>query len=223
MDLNLAYSFLTDLKKNNNREWFQDNKKRYEEARKQFIELLDNVIVELSKFDSSVANVTSKESIFRIYRDVRFSKDKSPYKTHFGGFVCKEGRKSQWPGYYVHFEPGATFAGGGVYGPQPIVLKALRSEIYYNAPEFKKIINSKKFKDTFGGLSIMDDMLKKAPKDFPADFEDIELLRHKHYVCGVNLKDNEITKPELLGTLTDVFKAQYPLNKFLARGIENME
>src|SRR5512136_197267 len=132
-------SFLEQLQENNNREWFQVNKILYEKAKAEFEEFINSLIPAIAKFDDSVRHVTAKDCIFRIFRDVRFAKDKSPYKTNFGAFMSKGGRKSHGPGYYFHLSPEECFLSGGVWMPAPDVMKKIRQEIYYNIAEFNGI------------------------------------------------------------------------------------
>lgn len=171
-------SFLHELKENNNREWFQANKNKYETAKSDFENFVINFIPEVIKIDKDLGLLQAKDCIFRIYRDTRFSKDKTPYKTNFGAFFVKGG-KSSWrhAGYYIHIEPDGCFMGGGIHIPPPDVLKIVRKEIYYNIEEFKAILENKKFKATFGPMDA--DKVKTAPRDFPADFPEIDLLKFK--------------------------------------------
>ncbi len=134
-------SFLEDLARNNNRDWFNDNKKAYQDALDTFREFIGTILVGVSKTDPSVGNLEAKDTIFRIYKDVRFSKDKTPYKTHFGGWMAKGGRKSTDAGYYFHLEPGNTFMAAGVWMPPKEQLTLIRQEIMYNPSEYFKIIN----------------------------------------------------------------------------------
>src|SRR4026207_2423805 len=139
--------FLKDLKKNNNKPWFDANRERYEEAKADFANFIQQVIDVHSKKDKTLASLKAKDCMFRINRDVRFSKDKSPYKTNFGASINKGGKKAFGSaGYYFHLEPGGSFTGGGLYGPAPEELKKTRQEIDYNFTDFKKIIHSKKFR-----------------------------------------------------------------------------
>ena len=121
--------FLNELSENNNREWFQKNKKWYDESREKVLFLTEVVINEIRKFDPDVPLLEPKDCLFRIFRDVRFSHDKSPYKTNFGSFIAKGGRKSSYAGYYFHIEPSGSFVGGGIYMPAAEPLKAIRDYI----------------------------------------------------------------------------------------------
>ena len=211
--------FLSRLSNNNNREWFQSNKKDYEEAKKEVEKFVNSVIHDLAEFDDTVKYVEASECMFRIFRDVRFAKDKSPYKINMGAWITRSGRKSPGPGYYIHLQPGGSFLAAGVYMPEPGQLKKIRNEIYYNATEFKAILNDKKVKKYSDGLSDMDKG-KMAPRDFPKDFPDIELLKHKHYTFTYPMHDEMIASDHFQEVVIMAFKAMYPLNLFLKRALE---
>lgn len=212
MDSKYILNFLYDLKENNNRDWFNENKSRYEKAKKDFTEFINFMIVKISEFDNDVNGVTAKESLFRIYRDVRFSKNKDPYKTNFGAYISKDGRKSPYAGYYIHIEPQNSFYAGGLYCPQPKVLQSIRNNIYENANEFKQIINQKDFKNTFGEL--WGEKLKRGPKGFPNDFIDIDLLKYKSYVSLLQLNDDAVLSKKYPEILLNGLKKSYPLNRY---------
>ena len=139
-DFTSIMNFLTRLEKNNNREWFNDNKSEFETAKGEFIKFISYLISEMEQFDNTIIGIDAKKSMYRIYKDIRFSKDKTPYKTHFGAYICKGGRTSGNPGYYVHIEPnGNSIIGGGLYHPMPNVLAKIRQEIDYNGDKLIKI------------------------------------------------------------------------------------
>ncbi|MEZ5084410.1 MAG: DUF2461 domain-containing protein [Bacteroidales bacterium] len=210
--------FLTELKNNNNREWFQANKKKYDRAKSEFEVFINEVIPELLKTDPQIGALTAKECVFRIFRDVRFSTDKSPYKTNMGGFIARGGRKGGYAGYYIHIDPEASFIAGGMYMPPADILKKVRQEIMYNADEFKGIIQKASFQKTFGQLE--GEMLKRPPKDFPADFPDIELLKFKSYTVLHGVDASTVTAPNFGKYVLDVFNELKPLNHFLNRAME---
>lgn len=209
--------FLKDLKVNNNRDWFKINEMRYQLAKNEFEDFIEEVIPALKKIDKEIDVLYAKECVFRIFKDVRFSKDKNPYKTNFGAFIAKGGRKSKYAGYYIHLEPGKSFIGGGIYMPEAPELKAIREKIYNNAGQFKKIINSHSFKKYF--REIYGEKLKTAPKGFPKDFGDIDLLKFKHYAVTSEVKDSFWNSKNLLPGLSEIFKAQLPFNQFLNSAI----
>jgi len=205
--------FLTDLSANNNREWYSANKKRYDDSREKILFLTDVLINEIRKFDPEVPALSPKDCVFRIFRDVRFSNDKRPYKTNFGAFIAKGGRKSMHAGYYFHIEPEGSFAGGGVYMPPAEPLKAIRDYISENGNEFLEIINDVDFKKIYPEM--YDDKLKTAPKGFPKDHEYIDLLRYKSFVFSNKIDKSEISADNLIEKIVDSFRQLRPVNTFL--------
>ena len=212
-------SFLEQLQENNTREWFQANKSLYDEAKREFEVFIDSLIPAIAKFDDSVKQMTAKDCIFRIFRDVRFAKDKSPYKTNFGAFIAKGGRKNHGPGYYFHIQPGECFLSGGVWMPEPEVMKKVRQEIYYNIDEFKSILNSKTFLKYFSGIDDWDRQ-KTAPKEYPKDFPDVELLKNRSFTISHKLDDKILHSDELFDYTIGVYQIMQPYNAFLARAVE---
>lgn len=222
MNVTQTIEFLNDLKANNNRDWFRGNKKRYDNIKNDMLSFLGKLIPEIAAFDPQVVAIQPKDCIFRIYRDVRFSNDKSPYKTHIGAFVSKTGRKGNHPGYYIHLEPEQSFFAGGLYMPPPDLLKAVRNEIYFNTDAFKAIVNHLDFAKFFGKLDDFD-KLSRPPKGFDPNWPDIDLLKYKSYVVSHYVSDEEFTGTVLKDLILPVFKAMYPLNAFLQRAKENLE
>jgi uncharacterized protein (TIGR02453 family) len=218
MNLQYVFSFLNELKSNNNRDWFNENRKQYENAKRDFEELINSIIPKLYKLDPQVGTPDAKKSIFRIFRDVRFSKDKSPYKTNFGSFIAKGGRKGGYAGYYLHVEPGNSFVGGGMYMPPSDALKKVRSEVMYHVDEFKGIIQDKDFRKYFDDIE--GEKLKRPPKGFPADFPDIELLKMKSYVVFNLLDDKQIVSDNLEPYVVNAFGKMVPLIHFLNRAFD---
>lgn len=210
--------FLKQLKENNNREWFQKNKKIYETAKAEMEAFVDILIPQIAVFEPSVKYVNAKDCMFRIFRDVRFAKDKSPYKTNMGAWISKGGRKSAGPGYYLHIQPGESMLAGGVYMPEPDQLKKIRQEIYYNAGEFKAILESKNAKKYFNGLSEWDKQ-KLPQRDFPKDFPDIDLLKYRHYTVAHMLDDKHVIEKDFSKLVIKVFGLMQPLNAFLERAL----
>ncbi len=215
-----TFDFLRQLKENNTREWFQANKKAYEAAKAEAEALIAVTIKELNILDPMIQAPEVKDCMFRIFKDVRFSKDKSPYKTNFGAFISKGGRKTFNPGYYIHIEPGASMVAGGVYMPQPDILKLVRNEVYFNSDEFNKILEAKDFVKYFGTLDDFD-KLKKPPKDFPADFPFVELLKYKSYIVSSMIDDEVVLSAKFPSLILEISKAMLPLNTFLNRAISN--
>lgn len=212
--------FLNELKSNNNREWFDLNRERYQKIKILFEEKVNSLIGEISLFDPSIGLPAAKDSIFRIFRDVRFSKDKLPYKTNVGAFIANGGRKSPGAGYYLHIEPGASMVGGGIYMPMPDVLKKVRQEIYFDAVGFKKLIEGKNFKKTFGALSDFD-KLKRPPKDFDATFPDVDLLMYKSYTVMHPLSDDVVLSDKFSRKVAEACSTMTEFNRFLNRAFES--
>ncbi|TRX71230.1 DUF2461 domain-containing protein [Carboxylicivirga sp. M1479] len=217
----IVFDFLTQLKANNNREWFNEHKAFFNEAKTSFESSMQQFIDLVHEVDPSVGNLSTKECVFRIYRDTRFAKDKTPYKTNMGGFVAKGGRKSTMAGYYLHVEPGACMIAGGSYCPPSDVLKAIRREIYNFADEYKAIINADEFNTVFPQR--FEDKLKMAPKGFPKDFEDIDLLKYKSFAPLHPIADEELTGAKATQNVKHVLTILEPHNTFINRGIEAEE
>ena len=211
--------FLKTLKKNNSKEWFDQNRKSYEQAKENYLDFVGEVLGRMKKIDASLADLEPKQCVFRINRDVRFSKNKDPYKTNMGASFSKGGKKIQCAGYYFHLEPGASFIGGGFWMPMAPELNKIRQEIDYGAEAFYKIINKKKFKDIFGSLS-ESEKLSRPPKGYEADNPAIELLKLKSFVVMTTVKDSELTGKELASTVVDHFETMMPLVDFLNKAID---
>lgn len=214
-----TFEFLTKLKKNNNKVWFDKNRETYEMLREDFKKFVDELIAEISKFDKSVIGLTSKNCLFRINRDIRFSKDKSPYKTNFGAYIAAGGKKSSGPGYYIHVQPGECFMGGGVYSPEPAQLNAIRQEIDYNSEEFEKILKNKDFKKHFGKLWD-EDKLVNPPKGYDKNLPYIDHLKHKHYVATGSFTEKQAASKAFITQCAQTYKALYPLHQFLGRALD---
>ena len=211
--------FLKDLAVNNNREWFNANRDRYEENRNKILFITEVLINEIRKFDRDIPAMDPKECMFRIFRDVRFSNDKRPYKTNFGSFIAKGGRKSERTGYYFHVEPEQSFAGGGIYMPAAAPLKAVRTQIEQHPQEFLDIIDDKEFKSYFPEL--YDHKLKTAPKGFPKDHKYIDLLRYKSYVFSYSIKNDILTGEKFIDHIVQSFRQLHKMNAFLNEGLDN--
>ncbi len=208
-------NFLKELNENNNREWFAQNKSRYEKVKSKFEEISRLLISEISIFDNDIKNIDVKDCVFRIYRDIRFSTDKTPYKTHFGVYIASAGgRKSQRGGYYLHLDPAGSFIAVGVWCPPPNILKALRQSICDNIDELNEIRNEAGF-NTYFKTFFEEDKLKNVPAGFPRDFPDAELLKLKHYMVEYKLDDKILNASDFVLQLAQIARAGYPLNKFL--------
>ena len=218
---NNTIKFLKDLKKNNNKPWFDTNRKRFEEAKNDFENFIQAVIDAYGKKDKSIASLKAKDCVFRIYRDVRFSKDKSPYKTNFGANMNKGGKKVSGAGYYFHLEPGQLFLGGGIYMPMPAELNKVRQEIDYSFKEFKKIIDSKKFKSLYGYLDRSPEfLLTRVPKGYSTDNPAAEFLKLKSYIAITSMNEKEVISKSIVKKTTVVFETLKPFIDFLNRALE---
>ena len=218
MDFKLALQFLGKLKKNNNKEWFDKNKKEYDELRKEIIVFVADVIKRIRVFDTGMDGLEAKQCMFRINRDMRFSKDKSPYKTNFGLTFNRGGKSSPFAGYYLHIQPNECFIAGGSYAPTPEHLAAIRQEIDYNFDEFKKIFSSKEFKKYFGELS--GEKLVRPPKGYELDNPVIEFLKHKQFLMWHSFDEKKLSEKDFSTYCITVFKAMKPMLDFMNRAIE---
>lgn len=205
--------FLRNLQKNNNRDWFNDNKTFYQQAQQDVISFVEKLIEEIAAFDEEIGKLDAKKSLFRIYRDTRFSKDKSPYKTNFGASLGM-GKGGQVSGYYLHIEPGKSFLAGGVYMPESSVLKKVRQEISAFGEEFKLILENDDFRNYFRGLSV-EDKLKKVPQGFENDDKMAEFLKLKHFVVTHPVSDEQLLADDATIEFAKIYKAMKPLNDFL--------
>jgi uncharacterized protein (TIGR02453 family) len=213
-DLGLALRFLSKLKKNNNKPWFDANKEEYQEALAQFEQLVGRLIEGLGSLED-LDGLSPKDCIMRIYRDVRFSKDKSPYKTGFGAGIAPGGRKSGRMGYHLHVGPGATIVASGLWEPTPEQIARFRNAIVKDAGEFKKIMGSQVFKRHFDGL--YGDVLKTAPKGYPADHPEIEILRRKQVCVTEPFSDAVVGSPRFPALALESMKALKPFADYLDR------
>ena len=210
----IVFDFLLQLEQNNNREWFAKNRSLYDESLSIISVFTDELIKRIAEFDSSVLRETSKTSIFRIYRDIRFSPNKVPYKNHFGIYIVNGGKSSKYAGYYVHIEPNKSMLAGGLWCPEKEVLSKIREDIYYNPETLLSILNQNKFKQTFKQLSL-EGKLKKPPKGYSTEFEHIDLIQNKHYIIDKSLTNEEILNDEFINHLVNLCKIISPLNNYL--------
>lgn len=210
--------FLEDLNLHNNREWFNANKARYEAARKKMLFLTELFTNEIRKFDNDLPAMNPNDALFRIYRDIRFSPDKRPYKTHFGSYMAKGGHKSTRAGYYIHIQPDESFISGGIWMPSSDVLKALRTAIYDQADEFVSILKDPEFAEYFDKFD--GEVLKKAPKGFPPDFRYIELLKNKSFAVTSPLTRQDLRSDKFVDHVMDAFRQFHKLNRFLNMALD---
>ena len=207
--------FLADLKKNNTKEWFDANRKRYEAAKDNVQNITGELIKTLGVYDEGIALLLTKECTFRINRDVRFSKNKAPYKTNISAIFSKGGKKADTAGFYVHVEPGSAFVGAGYWNPEPKKLASVRQEIDYNFEEWKKILAAKKFKQTFAeGLS-KEDILQRPPKGYDAENPAIEFIKLKSFIVTRKITDAELHDKSFIKNIVGIFTAVKPMLDFL--------
>ncbi len=216
-----SLKFLKALAKNNNREWFEKNRKDYEATKEDMIQLVNHVIKSLGKKDPTIASLNGKDCLYRINRDVRFSKDKSPYKKNIAASLIMGGKKADFAGYYIHIEPGGkSFIGGGKYMTDPDMLKRIRQEIDYSWDEFKSIIRSKKFVAVYGNLDKSKELsLSREPKGYEKDNPAIEYIKLKSWIAMIELTDEDLTGKDAVKKISSALEALHPLLMFLNRAI----
>ena len=214
-------NFLQNLKLNNHKDWFDANRKVYESAKADYLQFVSEVLKGLAKNDETLALLQPKDCTFRINRDVRFSKNKAPYKTNMGAGFSKGGKKMQLAGYYFHCEPGASFIAGGIWMPMAPELKKIRQEIDYCFNEFNKLVTNKKFIAQFGALEHGEDVvLKRAPKGYEEDNPAINYLKLKSFIASTSISDADLTSKNLVKIVIDACAGLQPLIHFINRGIE---
>lgn len=219
MQLTFILKFLKDLARHNDREWFEKNKSRYLEAKAGFEQVVDAVLKELLKFDPALHGLDPKKLPFRIYRDVRFSKDKRPYKTNMGAGFSPNGRLVQEPGYYLHIEPSdKSFIAGGIYMPDAANLARIRQEIDYNPDGLKKIVSGRKFKNAFGDFDDFD-KLKTMPKGYAKDHPQMQWLKLKSFIVTMPLTDKQIIDRKFVGIISSACRQIKPLNDYLREAL----
>lgn len=211
--------FLSALNKNNNKEWFEKNRKTYEAVREDFIGIVSAIINNVSAFDPSIAQQDARKCLFRINRDIRFSKNKVPYKNNIGAFISKGGKNTPLAGYYMHIQPGEIFIAGGIWMPEAPILAKIRQEVDYNFSEFKNIVESKPFKKTYGMLD-MEGKLSRPPKNYDPENPAIEYLKLKSFVAVAKVDEATLSKGNYVKKVSSSFKTLYPLISFLNRAVE---
>ncbi|MCD6064705.1 MAG: hypothetical protein K0R82_2616 [Flavipsychrobacter sp.] len=211
-------SFLTKLNKNNNKNWFDKHRKDYEAAKQDFEQLVNQLHGELCKIEPAMSDQRSKDCIFRIFRDVRFAKDKTPYKNHFGAYFSRAGKKAPDAGYYLHVEPGKSFVAGGLWMPETALLKATRQEIDYNLDEFNTILRQPGFKKHFKKLE--GEQLKTLPQGYAADNRAIDYLKMKSFIVTTAVDDKDLTSKTFVSKVVKLFTVMKPLVDFLNRGLD---
>ena len=213
--------FLQDLKLNNHRDWFEANRKVYENAKADYLQFVGEVLKGLCKNDETLAILQPKDCTFRINRDVRFSKNKAPYKTNMGAGFSKGGKKMMLAGYYFQCEPEASFIAGGIWMPMAPELKKVRQEIDYGLDQFNGIVTSKKFVAQFGKLVNGEiEKLKRPPKGYEETNPAIEYLKLKSFIATSPIIDEDLTSKYLVKKIVDACTTMQPLVYFINRGIK---
>lgn len=210
--------FLKDLRQNNNKPWFDENKPQYQQAKDDFETMVQQLIDGMAKVDPTIQGLQVKDCVFRIYKDVRFSKDKTPYKNNMGAYFSKGGKKSSNAGYYFQLEPGASFVAGGLWMPEAPALKKVRQEIDYNFTEFQGIVGQKEFIKTLGKVN--GETLKSAPQGYTEDNPAIAYLKLKSLIVNHNITDDATTQPTLVRDILRSFALMQPFVNFLNRALE---
>ncbi len=219
-----ALLFLEDLIANNTTDWMHANKKRYENYKKDYHQYISSLLSEIKPLDQSLEPLEVKNCTFRINRDIRFSKDKSPYKTNMGVWFTQNKFRKNSPGYYIHFEKGNSFIAGGVWCPEPEELKKIRKEIAFFYDDLEALLSDKKFKKEFGTLTRDENnTLKKAPKDFDPNHPAIEYLKLKSFTASEKIDDSLFSDPNFSKIAAQKLIALKPLNDFLNRALETEE
>ena len=213
-----SLDFLSELRGHNDREWFDANRKWYESTKKDVEQLVNQLISGLAEIDKNLQGLEAKSAMFRIFKDVRFSKDKSPYKTNLGAWMAGGGKNSMQAGFYLHVEPGGnSFLAGGSYMPPANVLKAIRDAIDYDHEGLRDILAEPAFVKTFGKLE--GETLRTAPKGYDKDHPAIDLLRHKSLVVSHKISDQELISANFVKRALGVYREMFPLIEFLNRAI----
>lgn len=212
--------FLKLLRDNNNKPWFDAHKKQYEEARAAFIQSVEKIIDGLANIEGDLGNLTAKECVFRINRDVRFSKDKRPYKNNMSAYFNKAGKKGNGAGYYVHIEPGKSFIAAGIWMPEPADLARIRQEIDYNFDEWKKITGNRSFKKQFEKGIDKTNSLVRPPKGYDEENPAIDFLKLKSFVVTKPFTDASVMNKTFLGELLKSFGEVKPMIDFINRSLD---
>ncbi|TRW25085.1 DUF2461 domain-containing protein [Flavobacterium zepuense] len=212
--------FIEDLRNNNNRDWFQGNQDCYNDYKKDYRDTVDEFLNEMKPLDDTLEQLEFKDCSYRINRDIRFSKDKTPYKTHMGIWMCEGKKNTNLAGYYVHIENGAAFAGGGLYMPEASELKKVRREIDGFYEELEAILADPEFKKVYGSLDTDEGMvLKSAPKDFDKTHPAIELLKFKTFLATAKISQKELLSKNFVKDTSKKLIVLKPLIEFLNRAL----
>lgn len=236
MDIKRILKFLKAIAANNNREWFQEHKEEYLACKASFEEGIADAIVAYSSFDTEITRLQVKDCVYRFYRDIRFSSDKSPYKRHFGAYICSHGKKSLRGGYYIHVEPGHCLLAIGCYCLPTNILTSCRNEIMGNITEWRKAVENGKFIRQFGypnegfwedeqvsdkGFGLH--ALKTCPKGFPKDYEFMDYLRMKDYCAWVKVPDEFFEGNGWINDSAEIFKVGKPMMDIINSVVDDYE
>ena len=216
---NATFKFLKGLKGNNNRPWFQQHREEYEQARSNVLGVVDHVIAGIAGFDPPIIEQAPEDCLFRINRDVRFSREKTPYKMHFGAFITDRGRKVDRAGYYLHVQPGESLLAGGLYMPPSRELKAVRQAILEDSRTLRRIISRPAFVKLFG-RTLPGRRLKTAPRDIPRDHPDIDLLQLTSFEVWASLKDRDLQHKDFVKRAVGVFEVMRDYVQWLNRALD---
>lgn len=214
-----SFYFLSTLKNNNNRDWFQAHKDAYEQSKENFETFVAELIEGLSSIDKDYALLEAKKCVFRIYRDIRFSKDKTPYKTHWAAGLSKGGKRVHIPGFYLHVEPGLSYFGGGIWHPDKEKLAAIRQEIDYNLEAFEQLLQQIQKQGFFEPMAD-EEALKRAPKGYAEDNQGIQYLKMRNFLLGTPISDELILSAESHEFILKRAKAMMPFLNFLQRALD---
>lgn len=209
-----SLKFLKDLKKNNNKPWFESHRNQFESTKTDFLSMVELVIKAISTFDKPIGRLEAKNCTFRINRDVRFSKNKAPYKNNMAAYFNKDGKKGLGSGYYLHIEPGKSFVAGGIWMPEPAILAGIRQEIDYSFDDWKKIVENKTFKTIFPE-GITGDALTRPPKGYEETNPAIEYIKRKSFIVTRSFTDTDVQGKNFVNEVAKTFKAMKPLIDFL--------
>lgn len=216
----IVLKFLKNLKQNNNKPWMDLHRNEYEKAKADFHLFVDEMINNIAKFDTSIGMLKSKECSFRINRDIRFSKDKRPYKNNMAAYFNREGKKGRGAGYYIHIEPGKSFVAAGIWMPEAKDLAAIRQEIDYNFEEWEKILSTASFKNQFKDGIDNSDTLVRPPKGYTDDNPAITYLKFKSFIFRKSFSDKEVLDKSFPKAVSKTFQTVKPVIEFINRSLD---
>ena len=215
--------FLSELKEHNVKEWFDANRKRYDAAKENVNSVFEELIKEIGKFDKDIAALQLKDCTYRINRDVRFSKDKTPYKNNIAAYFAKGGKKTDASGYYLHIEPGGAFIGAGCWWPHAKLLSAIRQEIDYNFKDWQKVLSEKQFRKVFGDGVLKIHTLQRAPKGYEENNPAIEFIKLKSFNVIQKFSDGEMLQKDFVKFTAVKFKTVKPMIDFLNNALHEAD